>query len=101
MQENMKLEREFQVDNTQCEGCENNIENRLLAVAGVLAAKVDFETGKVWVQYDLARVRFDALPPVVKEAGFPRIFRFSEEHHRDYLWRQQEEDILNAKHDGE
>jgi len=101
MQDNMVMEREFLVDGTRCEGCESNIEQHLLAVPGVLAAKVEAETGKVWVQYDLTKVRFDALPPVVDAAGFRRIFEFNEERHQDYVWQEKEEALLNANHDGE
>lgn len=101
MKNNMVMERDFKVDETQCEGCESNIEKRLLAAPGVLAAKVEAETGKVWIQYDVSKVRFDALPPIVEEAGFRRIFKLSEERHQDYIWREKEEELLNANHDGE
>ncbi|MDQ6972224.1 MAG: heavy-metal-associated domain-containing protein, partial [Mariprofundaceae bacterium] len=60
------MERDFKVDNTQCEGCEATIVNQLMGMPGVLAAKADAETGMVWVQYDPAKVRFDALPSVVE-----------------------------------
>lgn len=91
MEDNMVMERSFQVDKTQCEGCKATIEKQLLAVPGVLEAKADDKTGKVWVCYDPTRVRFDALPPIVEAAGFPRIFEFSDEHHQDFLWSQKEE----------
>lgn len=91
MEDNMVMERSFQVDKTQCEGCEATIKQRLLAVLGVLEAKADDKTGKVWVCYDPTRVRFDTLPIIVEAAGFPRVFEFSEEHHQDFLWSQKEE----------
>ncbi len=89
------MERSFRVGKTQCEGCEVTIEKHLLAVQGVLDAKVDANTGKVRVRYDLTRVRFDELPAAVREAGFPRVFEFSDEHHQDFLWSQKEEAALN------
>ncbi len=95
MNDNLIMEHVFKVSNTQCGGCEDTIVSRLRDVSGVLAAKADIETGEVWVQYDLSRVRFEALPPVVAAAGFPRVFKFSDEHHQDYLWRQKEEALLN------
>ncbi len=94
MEDNMVMERGFQVDKTQCEGCEATIEKQLLAVPGVLEAKADDKTGKVWVRYDPAQVRFDALPPIVEAVGFPRIFEFSDEHHQDFLWGQKEEVVV-------
>lgn len=88
------MERSFMVDKTQCEGCEATIEKHLLAVPGVLEVKADDKTGKVWVRYDVTRVRFDTLPAIVEEAGFPRVFELSDEHHQDYLWEQKEEAAL-------
>jgi len=96
----MVMEGSFRVDKTQCEGCETTIEKRLLDIPWVLEAKAEAKIGKVWVRYDLTRVRFDALSPVVREAGFPRVFEFSDEHHQDFLWRQKEEAALQgAEHD--
>jgi len=94
MDDNTVMERSFLVDKIQCEGCAATIEKHLLAVPGVLEAKADDKTGKVWICYDPARVRFNALPPIVETAGFPRIFEFSDEHHQDYLREQQEESVL-------
>ena len=94
MDDNIVLERSFRVDKTQCEGCETTIEKHLLAVPGVLETKADDKTGKVWVRYDVTLVRFDTLPQIVRKAGFPRIFGFSDEHHQDFLWEQKEDAIL-------
>jgi len=94
MDDNTVMERSFRVDKTQCEGCEATIEKHLLAVPGVLEAKAEDKTGKVWVRYDVTLVRFVTLPPIVMEAGFPRVFEFSDDHHQDYLWSQKEETLL-------
>jgi len=94
MEDHMVMERSFQVDKTQCEGCETTIEKQLLTVPGVLEAKAEDKTGKVWVRYDVTLVRFDTLPQIVRAAGFPRVFEFSDEHHQDYLWEQKEESVL-------
>jgi len=102
MEDNIVLERSFQVDKTQCEGCKATIEKQLLAVTGVLEVKAEDKIGKVWVRYDVTLVRFDTLPQIVRDAGFPRVFELSDEHHQDYLWEQKEESLLNvANHDGE
>jgi len=94
MEDSMVMERSFQVDKTQCEGCKDTIEKHLLAVPGVLEVKAEDKSGKVWVRYDVTLVRFDTLPQIVRAAGFPRVFEFSDEHHQDYLWEQKEESVL-------
>lgn len=94
MENNIVMERSFQVDNTQCEGCAATIEKQLLAVPGVLEVKAEDKTGKVWVRYDVTLVRFGTLPQIVRDAGFPRVFELSDEHHQDYLWEQKEEAVL-------
>ncbi len=88
------MERSFFVDKIQCEGCESTIEQQLLACPGVSEAKVIPGTGKVIVRYNPLRVRFKTLPGIVDEAGFSRIFQFSEEHHQDYIWSQEEDVII-------
>lgn len=93
MNDKLIMEREFRVDKIQCEGCEATIEKLLLHQDGVI--KVRVLSGTVHVSYNPLLVRFDALPKVTEEAGFPRFFRFSEEHHQDYLWRQEEEKIIS------
>lgn len=95
MNSEVVLERSFLVDKIQCEGCEANIEKHLLAQQGVLEAKVEPGTGKVCVRYNPLLIRFDVLPKIVDEAGFPRLFRFTEEHHQDYLWREKEEEVVS------
>jgi len=88
------MERGFFVDKIQCEGCESTIEGHLMACPGVSEVKVISATGKVIVRYNPLRVRFKALPDIIAEAGFSRIFQFSEEHHQDYLWHQEEDVVI-------
>jgi len=95
------MERSFFVDKIQCEGCESTIEQHLLACPGVSAAKVISGSGKVIVRYDPVRVRFAALPKIIGEAGFARIFQFSEEHHQDYIWSQEEDVVIQKSLDSE
>ncbi|MDQ6987838.1 MAG: heavy-metal-associated domain-containing protein [Mariprofundaceae bacterium] len=96
MEMNVLMERCFFVDKIQCQGCESTIEQHLTNCPGVSEVKVIAGSGKVIVRYNPLRVRFEALPKIIEQAGFPRFFQFSEEHHQDYLW-QQEEDVVIQK----
>jgi len=88
------MERGFFVDKIQCEGCESTIEGHLMACPGVSEVKVISGTGKVIVRYDPLRVRFKTFPKIIEDAGFSRVFQFSEEHHQDYLWSQEEDVVI-------
>lgn len=57
---------EFKIDGMTCAiGCAKRIESKLAAMDGVKSAKVDFEQKLAMVEYNEAKVDFDALTSTV------------------------------------
>lgn len=60
----------LKVEGITCGGCENSIQNALLARAGVATVKASHESGTVQIQFDADVIRQDALEQVIAAAGF-------------------------------
>ena len=61
---------ELVVENIHCAGCIRRIEQSLLALDGVLAARVNFSTRRLAVAWDPARIHADRLLQVLEAAGY-------------------------------
>lgn len=53
-----------------CPSCVAKIEKALKAVDGVQGARVHFNTGRIEVEHDLAKVGSDRLVEVVQSVGY-------------------------------
>jgi len=60
----------FRAHGMHCHGCERIIETSLRKLAGVRAAHADYPTETVTVEYDPARIGFDAIRRSVEENGY-------------------------------
>ena len=60
----------LKVSGMTCGGCAVSVKNALLETPGVTAAEVDWEAGRVKVQYDAARVTTTKLLEAVNKTGF-------------------------------
>ncbi|PTX60027.1 Cu+-exporting ATPase [Kordia periserrulae] len=61
---------EFKIDGMTCAiGCAKRIEGKLAAMEGVKSAKVDFEQKLAMVEYNDAKVDFDALTSTVSKVA--------------------------------
>lgn len=68
---------EFKIDGMTCAiGCAKRIEGKLAAMEGVKSAKVDFEQKLAMVEYNEAKVDFDALTSTV--AKVPGDYKISD-----------------------
>ncbi|WP_420570753.1 heavy-metal-associated domain-containing protein [Kordia sp.] len=68
---------EFKIDGMTCAiGCAKRIEGKLAAMEGVKSAKVDFEQKLAMVEYNDAKVDFDALTSTV--AKVPGDYKISD-----------------------
>jgi len=68
---------EFKIDGMTCAiGCAKRIESKLASMEGVKSAKVDFEQKLAMVEYNDAKVDFDALTNIV--AKVPGDYKISD-----------------------
>jgi mercuric ion binding protein len=68
---------EFKIDGMTCAiGCAKRIESKLASLEGVKSAKVDFEQKLAMVEYNEAKVDFDALTSIV--AKVPGDYKISD-----------------------
>ena len=61
---------ELKVDGMKCGGCSGRLKRVLEATAGVKAAEVVLETGRVTVDYAAADTGVDAIRTAIEDAGF-------------------------------
>ena len=60
----------FQVVGMTCGSCSGKIAKALEGIEGVIAAAVDYQTGKANVAFDSAKTSPDALLAVIQKTGF-------------------------------
>jgi copper chaperone CopZ len=53
-----------------CEGCARTLEKALKKEAGVFDARVSYERGEAWIEYDDEKITLDKLRQIIKSAGF-------------------------------
>ncbi|MGZ5051178.1 MAG: heavy-metal-associated domain-containing protein [Methylobacter sp.] len=58
------------VTGMKCGGCEANISNKLLAVAGVLSVSASSKNNEVNVEYDAEKTDLDEIIDTITDAGF-------------------------------
>ncbi len=58
------------VDGMTCGGCANNVQAALMALDGVVEAKVSYEDGKAYVHYDAKVIAPKAMVRAIAAAGY-------------------------------
>jgi copper chaperone len=58
------------IEGMTCEGCANTIQNALMAIDGVYAARVDHVRGYASVSFDKTQVDGKALTAAITKAGY-------------------------------
>ena len=60
----------FQVAGMTCGSCSGKVVKALEGIEGVIAAAVDYQTGKANVAFDSAKTNPDALIAIIQKTGF-------------------------------
>lgn len=58
------------VTGMKCGGCEANITNKLLAIAGVASVTASSKNNEVNVEYDAGKTDLDEIADAITDAGF-------------------------------
>lgn len=81
----------FQIKGMHCQSCATLIEEKLKNQAGIMTAKVNFETGKAVVFYDERKIQAPQLQKLVQEVGDYKIEEIENE------LREKPAEILSGK----
>lgn len=66
----MTESRILNVSGMKCGGCENSLNNKLAALAGVIRVQASHQQQQVVIEFDAQRISIDDIEDAITEAGF-------------------------------
>jgi copper chaperone CopZ len=60
----------IKIEGMKCAGCQENVENALNSVNGVLSVDINLEEGSATINYDPEKTDIDKIKSAVSKAGY-------------------------------